>query len=237
MTTKDDWFRKPNLTDGSMMEFERRLARSRSSRYEYMRIQASALAKSSGFGQALNLLDRIILECPDYVLAAWVWEQRGDCLQKMGRSDNAIEDYLKSIAIMNEHPGVRGNAVISFAGLVYDLQRSDLYQVALGHLTDFWDPNPIFPVHEFQQFGMTALLLNALGERDNAKPPARRALAAAAKGQSNAAKHRNLGLVRDGHKKMRKELQAIVGGRPFESMKIDGRALIARLKSVLPPRA
>lgn len=215
MAAKDDWFRLPNLTEQTKAEFERRLARSRSSRYEYMRIQACALAEAEAFNQALTLLDRILSEVPDYILIAWVWEQRANCLQKVGRFDDAIADYSKSIEVLKKHPSVRGSAPISLARLVYGLKRSDLYEGALVHLTDFWDPNPIFPMEEFHQFGMTALLLNALGEAEGAKPPARRALAAAAKDRSNASKHRTLGLVRDRDLEIRKELEAIISAKPF----------------------
>jgi len=184
-----------------------------------MRIQAYELVQASAFDQALTLIDRILAEKPDYTLAAWIWEQRADCLRKMKRSAEAIADYVKAIEVVKARPGVRGNAHLSLASLVYELKRSDLYETALGFLTDFWDANPIFPWHEFQQFGMTALLLNAAGETKGAKAPARRALAAAAKERSNAANHRSLGLVGNAHQQMRRELEAIVGGRPFQGQR------------------
>lgn len=233
MSSKDDWFRLPCLTEEAKAEFERRLVRSRSSRYEYMRIQASGLVQVSAFDQALTLIDRILNESPDYSLVAWIWEQRADCVRKMGRSEEAIAAYIKSVEAMKTHPGVQGNAHLSLGSLVYELDRSDLYEIALGFITDFWDPDPIFPLHEFRQFGLTALLLNALGESEGARPPARRALAATAKERSNAANHITLGLVGNSHSAMKRELEAIVGGTPFKRSATGGRNTLRGLRSRL----
>lgn len=62
-----------------------------------------------------------------------------------------------------------------------------------------------------QQFGWTAILLDELGHRLDAMPPARRALVASIKQRSDAANHRKLGLVGDRYSEMKGRLEQIAG--------------------------
>jgi tetratricopeptide (TPR) repeat protein len=209
MSAKENWFRLPCLTPATKFEFEHRLFRSRSSRHEYMRIQSVALIEASAFDQALLLIDRILQEEPNYIFANWLYEWRADCLRKMGKPSEATADYVKAMDLTRDRNGGEGRAHLSFASLVYELRQADLYDAALECLTEFGDPHPMFPIDEFRQFGMAALLLNAQGKFEMALPPARRALTAAAKQRSAAPKHPALGLVRDAFAEMRKEVKSI----------------------------
>ncbi len=228
---KDDWFRNACLTGEAMDIFEERLKHSRSSRPEYMRIQAGALRAAGACRQAIEMLDRLLREYPEH-LAAWLYEDRAECHRQLGESEEAIRDYIQSISIMKREPGVRGNAPRRLASFAYEEGRTDLFEQCLDYLADFWDPNPIFPREELHQFGWTAILLHALGKLEDAQPPARRALAAAAKTQSKAANHRNLGLAQPSDRSMLKKLHQIAGGRPFAETSVDARALIRKLRGL-----
>ena len=229
MAHKDDWFRKPCLTADAKVEFEHRLSRARSSRPEYLRLQALSLQEAKAFEEALGMLNRIAATYPDH-LPAWIHEGIARCLEALGRSDAAIESYIESIEIMKRHQGVQGDAHTSFASLVFRLGRADLYEKALGYLTDFWDPNPIFPVNEMQQFGWTAILLDELGHSSDAKPPAMRALAATTKQRSSAVNHPKLGLVEEQNKEMQNRLEQITGSRRPTSTS-DARSLISAVET------
>lgn len=196
-----------------------------------MRIQAHALREAGAYQQAISLLDRTLEDHPDH-LDTWLYEDRAMCHQQLGNFEEATQDYLKSVESMRRSPGVQSSAPLLLARLVCEQGDTDHYEECLGLLVEFWDPNPLFPRNELHQFGWTAILLELLGKHEDAKPPARRALAAAAKTQSNAAKHRTLGLVDDSDRPMLKRLQKIVGGRPFVASGIDARALMAKLRSL-----
>lgn len=231
MASKDDWFREPCLSEESRTEFERRLSRARSSRPEYLRIQAHSLLSAGSFDSALDLVDRIRADHPDH-LTAWILEQRGDCLRALRRSGEAIEAYVQALEEMKRDRGLLGNAHFSLAELVCEINRDDLYERTLGYLTEFWDSAPLFPAHEMQQFGWTAILLDRLGQSEEAKPPARRALAAVAKQRSKAANHPTLGLVGDSHPEMRRELERIVGSA-FQSDPLGARNLLSTVKAAV----
>ncbi|MFM6830584.1 MAG: tetratricopeptide repeat protein [Novosphingobium sp.] len=226
---KDDWFRLPCLTDERQQAFELRLRRARSSRPEYMRIQAHALAEAKAYDNALTLLDRILADHPEH-LGAWIIESRADCFHKLGRYDEAVQDYVKSIARMREDPGLVSNAPLRLARLACEQERDDIYEECLGYLVEFWDSAPIFPRHELHQFGYNAILLDLLGQHEDAIPPARRALAAAAKTRSNAANHQKLGLATAGDKALVKRLERILGGNPFSPAGSGIQGLISKIK-------
>jgi hypothetical protein len=133
---------------------------------------------------------------------------------------------------MRASPGLRSNAAIYLSGLVWAENRSDLYETCLGYLTDFWDPDPIFPKDELRQFGWTAILLHALGNVEDAKPPARRALAAASKTSSKAAKHPTLGLADEGDLRLIEQLRRIGAENPSPTAR-GGWNLLAKLSDLL----
>ncbi|UVO51618.1 hypothetical protein M0208_14300 [Sphingomonas sp. SUN019] len=209
MSANDDWFRRPCLSDEDRQEFERRLQRARSSRPEYMRIQAGALYATGAYDLSLKMIDRTIADYPAH-LPAWLLEQKADCLRSLGEIDPALDTYASSLDRVRVDPGLRGNAHFSFAELVWCRRMLSRYEDALTGLADFWDCNPIFPMNEFKQFGLNALLLEGLGSKDEAMPSARRALAAAAKTRSQATKHHSLGLVLDSNAEIRRALENLV---------------------------
>ena len=229
--SKDDWFRVACLTEEANEQFEERLKRSRSSRPEYMRLQAQALMEAGAYQRAILLLRRIFDEHPDH-LDAWLHESVAECYHQTGQFAEAIQEYRRSIEAMRHRPGLRSNAPLLLARLVCEQSMADLYEECLQFMTEFWDPNPLFPRVELHQFGWTAILLDALGRHEDAKPSARRALGAAAKTRSNATKHRRLGLASETDQPLVRRLERIAGGRLFAATGVDARSLMAKLRSV-----
>lgn len=231
IVSNDDWFRLPCLTEEARDQFEQRLSRSRSSRPEYLRLQAYALREAGHYEQAIQLIDRVLKDHPNH-LDAWLYEERASSQNGLGNVQAAIDDYVRSILAMRADLGLRGSAPIKLAQLVCETKRADLYEACLEYLTEFWDKSPIFPRWELHQFGWTAVLLYTLGQTEDAKPPARRALAAAAKTRSNAANHRGLGLVNANDLPLVTRLEKIIGVQPAFKSRVDARGLVERLKGL-----
>jgi tetratricopeptide (TPR) repeat protein len=208
---KDDWFRRPALSEADKAEFEKRLKRSRSHRPEYMRIQALGLYEAGAYRDALALLDRLLTEEPMRYLP-WLQGDRGDCFRGLGDFDAALTAYAAAM----QDGKARGSPQFSFAALVLTLSREDLYKRALQYVEEFWDISPIFPWTEFAQNSFVARLKERLGLLDDAREAAQRALEAAAKTQSNARFHPELGLVTASEQNIATigELQRIAGVGP-----------------------
>lgn len=119
-----------------------------------------------------------------------------------------------SIQRMKQHSGVRANAYTGYAALIVPRERQDLFEEALAYLNEFWDPDPIFPAYEIEQFGWAAIISDKLGDRPNAVAFAERALAAAVKRKSGAANHEELGLDAERHA----ELLGQLGRIPHRAM-------------------
>lgn len=208
----DDWFREPCLTGEAREQFENRLKRPRSSRAEYMRIQAHARLNAGAYQEALGLLDRTLAEFPRH-LAAWLYQDRAECHQNLGQSDDAIRDYKHSMEAMRRGRGAVSEAPVRLARLVYEERRSDLYSECLSYLTEFWHVEPLFPQHELHQSGWAAILLHLLGRIGNARSYALRALDAAGKNRSKAAHHPSLGLAQASDQTLIRRLELIARGR------------------------
>lgn len=196
-----------------------------------MRLQAHALGEAGAHEQSIDLLNRILKDHPNH-LTAWVYEQRAEQFRAIGSAQSAIDDYLHAIDEMRRAPSLRGDAPVRLASFVCDVGRDDLYEVSLQALTEFWDPDPLFPRNELHQFGWTAVLLALLGMTEDAKPPARRALAAAAKTKSKAANHPKLGLSQSSDGPLVARLQVILGATRSGST-VDTAGFLAKLKKVL----
>jgi tetratricopeptide (TPR) repeat protein len=224
-----DWFRIPAVTEQQKEAFEAKLKRSRSSRHEYMRIQALALSYAGAYKQAIEMIDRQIAENPNSCDLTLLLATKASCQAALGDDEQTIENYRKSIEQASNRPSVQANAHIEYALWAIRHRKVALYPEVLDTITEFWDHNPLFPVIEFQQFACVAIVLDALGHRDDAFEPARRALNAAAKLRSNAAKHRDLGLVGDRHKDIRNRLEKIAGRARPQRSEVDARTLLSRL--------
>lgn len=205
---KDDWFREPCLTTDAKAEFDRRLSRSRAQRPEYLRIQAYALRQAGAYEDALVMLARVTSDYPDH-LSAWIHESMAHCFEATGQVDAAMRSYEMSIQRMRQHPGIRANAHTAYAALIVRQKRENLFEDALAYLNEFWDPNPIFPAYEIEQFGWAAIISDKLGDRPNGVAFAERALAAAVKRRSGAANHEELGLAAERHAELLEQLDRI----------------------------
>ncbi|MEP6869007.1 MAG: hypothetical protein ABJA20_10870, partial [Novosphingobium sp.] len=196
---KDDWFRKPRLTQQEIERFEQKLKRTRSSRHEYMRIQAYSLENAGQFSRTLELIDRIQTEEPDHYSLTLLYALKANCFRKMGNIDSAIHWYRASLQREKDRPSVIGTTSTEFPFWVATERLEQLYDEAHAILLETIDPRHLFPMTSFKQYAALALITAEMGYIEDAKSSARAALLYAERTKSNAANHRNLGLVGNAH--------------------------------------
>jgi tetratricopeptide (TPR) repeat protein len=191
----DEWFRKTTWSSKDQEDFERRFSRSRrTSRAQYLRIQALHLAQSGEHAAALVLLSRMLSEYPDRVQEAAAHLQCAQSLIAIGQHADAIDAFRAALATERSLPNVRTNAWLEFAWYVADRKLAHYYREALGVL-DERARDEAFPVQRFRSATARTLIEFALGNLTLARESARVALAAAAERHSGMAKHPTLGLV------------------------------------------
>ena len=213
---KDDWFREPCLSLEQIEYFEEKLKKSRSSRHEYIRIQAYALQVSGQYRSAITMIERIEAEDKDHYSLSWLYESKAECYLKLGCHELAIKWFRYSLQRENERPTVIGNASLTFPFWIATERMSQYYDEAVAILLNTIEPDGLFPVRMFKQYAALALIVADQGHIEDAQPSARAALLYAERTQSNAANHRTLGLVVDNYFELKSKLQRIiVGNTPY----------------------
>lgn len=199
MTGKIEWFRRTTWTQDDAADFAAHLARSRGAdrRAQYLRIQALHLHEVGTPALttvALELLDQLLAlyPVPSQVTAAL--NQRAACLGDLGRPAEALESYRQALATRRAHPQWGDDGYLAFGELVLALRRGDLYDTALAALDEF-GYGPMFPVQQYRQAAIRALIADARLDAATAREWARTALEASAKLESPFRHHRQLGLV------------------------------------------
>lgn len=196
---REDWYRNSTWNEEIRAAFFARLARSRSdgSKAQYLRIQALCLQEAGTadlYEVALTLLDEMLAKYPDAIDAAGAMTQRGQCLEGLGRIDEAIAAYRDSMATQRARPYMRDNVVLCFGELVVAAKRRELFDEALTNLQAFAE-GATFPEQKYRCARCQALIAERRGELDKAAEFAMTALAAAAAERSPFARHPHLGLV------------------------------------------
>jgi tetratricopeptide (TPR) repeat protein len=210
---KDDWFRKACLTTDEIANFETRLNRSRSSRHEYMRIQAGALELAGQYNRAIELIERIELEDADHFALSLLYQSKASCYRKLRQNDLAIHWYKAALDRERAQPTVITSASTDFPFWVATERLKSQYDDALSVLISRIDPQGLFPIILFKQYAAMALILADLGNIEEAKPSARAALLHAERTHSNATKHRWMGLVGGGYVHVHYKLRRIAAGK------------------------
>ncbi|GAB5481339.1 MAG: hypothetical protein Pars92KO_10960 [Parasphingorhabdus sp.] len=230
MSRKDDWFRIPAVSEKEREYFELKLSRSRSGRDQYIDIQAQALAAIDLHKDALDLFDRLIIENPNYFKLAAVYSSKAQSLIALDHQSEAIKAFRKAIRQTLDYPNVRCGTEIKFGLWVIEAKIEHLYGEVRDIVIELYDPAPIFPIDGFLQEAILAITQSRLGNVKDAEDHARIALDWSNREQSNAAKHRNLGLVKEEHDPLRKQLEVILNNVDSEAIKTDQITRIGKVK-------
>lgn len=145
-----------------------------------MRIQAETLlatGRAELVAAALDLLEQCLREYPENLMLSPTLDAAGRCCETLGRVDDAVEYYRRTLLREADFPGIKTNACFQFARLAAEHQRADLYVEALSAVDAFGAP--VFPAHAYYQQGIRAVVADATGRHQEARHHARAALDAA----------------------------------------------------------
>ena len=213
----DDWFRNESWDAATEAKFRAKLARSRSSRPQYLRIQAGYLTQSHPH-VALDLIDEYFNtgDESDVQMAYWT---RAEAYRRMGQVDEAVTAYREALCWEQSHPGRLSPARSSYPKYVAELRLVDEYGYALDVLVNcFRAEDHQFPLIAYEWNGSHALILSELGHHAEAQEFAERALRAAQRTESPFRYHRNLGIVRSATDDFATRIKRIARPSSFQSL-------------------
>jgi hypothetical protein len=199
--SRDDWYRCTDWDPKTREEFFRRLSRSRRSKGQYLRIQASYLQQTDKrlVPAAIELLDLMFTQFPDPLETAQGHLQKADCLELVGDCEGAIGEFRRALEAERTFPKAGTQAWLDFGWFVAERRYDALYPEALAVLVEFLPLRRgiLFPVDVFRLHGIRALIAAEQGRTVEAVEEARLAMEAAEKPTSGFRYHPNVGLVRD----------------------------------------
>jgi len=193
---RDDWYRNTNWDSGTEAAFRAKLARARTSRPQYLRIQASYLTEA--FPEtALQLIEEYFdtgdeFDVPNALCA------RAEAYLTLGRKAETIAAYKQALQWEETHPRHISTARIDLPKLVAADRLSNEYDYALDILATRFSPmDHQFPSTRYFWNGSYALIAYEQGQYIEAKEFAERAVRAAMETESPFRYHRTVGVVRD----------------------------------------
>lgn len=167
-----DWYRNSDWSPEIAERFEARLARSRTQKAQYLRIQGSIL-KERHPAQAIALLERCIAE-GDPAFIAHAHAEMADASYRLGDVEAALRAFEAAMEQEAAEPMFRTNAPLDYAFLVALHERAERYDRALAVLDAAGEG--FLPSMTFEAAAARALIHSARGEADAARPAAVRAL-------------------------------------------------------------
>lgn len=194
-----EWFRRTSWSPEDEREFFARLQRSRGdhNKSQYLRIQASHLEDTGDtrhIEAALKLLDLLVRDYPEPAEIACAFWQRARCHERLGQIDEAMAAYRQALEAEQQHPGWNTGAALDYAWLIATRRTRLLYDEAL-RLLHASEDSVIFPVHEFRNAAIRAMIAADRGDRVSAARFAQAALESAGQKESGFRYHKKAGLV------------------------------------------
>ncbi|WPO98245.1 hypothetical protein SFA35_16515 [Pseudomonas sp. HR96] len=176
-----DWYRQIAWSEQIESEFERRLARSRGQRSEYLRIQAVTLADqdlSDLAPVAIKLAKRQLELSATGISAAQMWATVAKGCVTLGQFDEAMDAYRHAVRLEGQTPNVRGHHYLDFAWHVVTNSVVALYPEVLAAIEqNLQQRDLIFPANQYRYFAALALIAADSGDRAKASTLAKNALA------------------------------------------------------------
>jgi tetratricopeptide (TPR) repeat protein len=215
--SRDDWFRRHTWSDSDRTEFFARLAKSRSKfhKAQYARIQAYELHHGGGkqyAHPALELLDLILERWKADAQLAAVYHQKAECFRDLGDAAGALAAFRQAFAEQRRMPRYLTNAHLDFAWWVAVSEKRELFDEAFGVLEEFTRDGIVFPAALYQAEGARALMLEILGDPEQAAKHARNAMEAAAQQHTGLRYHRTVGLVKIEDRQIHEALSHLAAG-------------------------
>lgn len=204
---RDDWYRNKSWNDEIERTFFTKLERARSSKQQYLRIQASYLVESHP-GVTLRLLDIYFAQRGDFS-EALAYCHKAKAYLAQNDLTPALQSYEMALECEKKRPNVKTTAYLGFCLLITARALSNQYARCL-ELLDQHEAEPKFPVDHFLWHVTRALILNELGDNKLAKKDAELAIEAAKARHSGFRYHSTLGLVNDKYFDIQQKLKDII---------------------------
>lgn len=207
MMSSEDWYRNTSWDAETEAAFNAKLARTRSQRAQYLRIQGSVL-KDTHPDAAIGLLGRCIQEGDEFHIAhayldtAHAHYVRGDVLAALIALEAAIEQQERQ-------PRFRTSAAHDYAFLVALHGQTERYDKALELLEREGDG--LFSSMTFEAEAAKALIFDARQQREQAQQAARGALDAEAVEVGWIPGHPEVGVVPKVERPLFERLRQIAG--------------------------
>jgi tetratricopeptide (TPR) repeat protein len=190
----DDWFRNDVWDAAAEANFRAKLSKSRSSRPQYIRIQAGYLTQSHP-RVALELIDEYFNTGDQFHVSMAHWT-RAEAYRHLGKVDEAVAAYREALSWEQSHPRHISPAQSDYPKYVAEHRLSDEYGYALDVLANrFRSEDLQFPSSSYHWNGSHALILSELGHHAEAQIFSERALRAAGQTEGPFRYHRNIGIV------------------------------------------
>jgi tetratricopeptide (TPR) repeat protein len=204
--TDDSWYRNPDWNSSVEAAFFAKLGRAKSNKAQYLRIQASSLARSRP-KIALQLLDQYF-SLGDHFDVAQAHVDAAAAFLSLGEKERAIEAYEAALSVEERRPNVRTQAYLELPLLIAAHKVGTHYSRALDILQQ-GRPRLVFWVDYFRWHAAHALISRALGSPIEARRHAEEALDAASKESSGFRYHPTVGLVGGSYDSLRQELTRV----------------------------
>lgn len=193
---RDDWYRNTEWSAATEAAFRDKLSRSRSSRAQYLCIQANYL--TDNYPQAALALIEEYIETGDEFNVPMAYCSQAQAYSSLGNIDEAVAAYKRALIWEESHPHHISPARTNYPKLVAEKRISGEYDYALDILANRFQPmDHQFPLERYHWNGSNALIANELGHLAEAREFAKRALRAASQTESPFRFHRNVGIVRN----------------------------------------
>ena len=193
-----DWYRKTSWGKEDQQDFEERLARSRSQRTQYIKIQASYLEgtkKRKLALPAIQLVDQYLEEDPGGFFEVQAYLIRARALVTLKDFEGAVASYQKAVKLeAASSGGNRSCAYLDYALFVARNNLHDCFEDVHEALEQMEEMDLIFPVSQLKFFGSLAIFLDRSGDSVEAKRMASMALSAIEK-PSPFSRHPEAGVV------------------------------------------
>lgn len=193
---REDWYRNTDWSAATEAAFRDKLSRSRGSRAQYLRIQATYLTDAHPEA-ALALIDEYFKTGDEFEVPMAFCAQ-GQAYYSLGQIGEAVSAYKRALIWEETHPNYSSLARTHYPKLVAENRLSNEYDYALNILTDRFRPEDHqFPLERYHWNGSNALIASEQGHVGAAREVAERALRAAAQTESPFRFHKNVGIVRN----------------------------------------
>lgn len=214
---QNDWYQNTSWDEEIEASFRGKLARSRSSRAQYLRIQASCLARTHP-NDALRLIEEY-LETGDTFDISSALCTRAVAKIALGEVADAVDAYKEALSWEANQRGVISRARLDFPMLVAERRLATEYDYAVEILNSRFKPSDHqFAATRYGWNGSHALIASDRGEIADAREFAERALRAAAETESPFQYHRSVGLVSDASDEFGTRLKRLIRPSALRSL-------------------